>query len=300
MPATLLLVLGACCALAARAAGGERQLEVELRTYVSTFEIVSTMPHDPNAFTQGLTFGPDGTLYESDGLYHHSAVRVVDPATGATLRKKENKAAHFAEGIEVVGNRLIQLTWQNNVLLEYSLPDLELIREVAVKIGREGWGLASDGTTLYVTDSSNSLFHVRPGSYAVTKQVPMHDPRLGRDVFGVNELEWVEGELWGNVYPMYQGTHSECIVRINATSGEVLGWLDFRGLLARQRATVRMSPHNYVLNGIAYHEPTRQIYVTGKNWDQMYQVRLRPQPALGEDHVTAHCNLGHPSGLNSG
>lgn len=130
--------------------------------------------------------------------------------------------------------------------------------------------------------------------------MPIHDPRLGRDVFGVNELEWVEGELWGNVYPMYQGTHSECIVRINATSGEVLGWLDFRGLLARQRATVRMSPHNYVLNGIAYHEPTRQIYVTGKNWDQMYQVRLRPQPALGEDHVTAHCNLGHPSGLNSG
>jgi len=121
-------------------------------------------------------------------------------------------------------------------------------------------------------------------------------PTTGREIFGVNELEWVDGELWGNVYPMYQGTASECVARINAATGEVIGWVDFRGLLARQRAEVRRSPHNYVLNGIAYDERTRQLLVTGKKWDKMYEVRLQPRPDLDATHIEKHCSLGHPSG----
>ena len=99
---------------------------------------------------------------------------------------------------------------------------------------------------------------------------------------------------------MYQGTASECVARINAATGEVIGWVDFRGLLARQREEVRRSPHNYVLNGIAYDERTRQLLVTGKKWDKMYEVRLQPRPDLEPTHIEKHCSLGHPSGQRVG
>ncbi|EOD31754.1 hypothetical protein EMIHUDRAFT_54819, partial [Emiliania huxleyi CCMP1516] len=257
----------------------------------------ATVPHLADAFTQGLTIA-NGTLYESDGLYGHSQVRSVDRISGWTIASTRMKHHHFAEGIEVVGNKLVQLTWKASVVLEYSLPDLQLLREVPVSIGREGWGLASDGRTLYVTDSGSALYHVNPDTYEVEKRLTA---RRGRQSLSlcppaprppptrVNELEWVDGELWGNVYPMYQGTASECVARINAATGEVIGWVDFRGLLARQREEVRRSPHNYVLNGIAYDERTRQLLVTGKKWDKMYEVRLQPRPDLEPTHIEKHC-----------
>lgn len=347
------------------------------RAYVCSYVVDATVPHLADAFTQGLTIA-NGTLYESDGLYGHSQVRSVDRISGWTIASTRMKHHHFAEGIEVVGTKLVQLTWKASVVLEYSLPDLQLLREVPVSIGREGWGLASDGRTLYVTDSGSALYHVNPDTYEVEKRLtarrgrqslslcppaprppptrlapsrcrsttrgsgawgkmerrqrgatssallaspcpphtaaclcarpsPLPPPSLrptrppaAHPSTGVNELEWVDGELWGNVYPMYQGTASECVARINAATGEVIGWVDFRGLLARQREEVRRSPHNYVLNGIAYDERTRQLLVTGKKWDKMYEVRLQPRPDLEPTHIEKHCSLGHPSGQRVG
>lgn len=127
----------------------------------------------------------------------------------------------------------------------------------------------------------------------VLKEVPILAPKLGhKKVHGVNELEWVNGELWGNIYPMYQHKSSECVVRIDANTGKVIGWVDLRGLLAKQRSSVRTNSRNFVLNGIAYHEQSGRLYVTGKKWDQMYQIRLKPAPHLGPDHVKSVCNLG--------
>lgn len=259
---------------------------------MSGYEIVHTFPHDSTKFTQGLTFTADGSLYESDGLYRQSVVRKVDIETGNSLQTFTNPSNIFGEGLTVHDGKLLQLSWKEHTIHELSLPDMTLVRMVNQRIGAEGWGLATDGQILYVTDSGYELFHVEPGSYAVLKRMPIYDPKLGQRVHGVNELEWVEGELWGNVFPMYQGKASECIVRINATNAEVLGWIDMTGLLAKQREAVRRSSHNYVLNGIAYHPSSRRLYVTGKKWDKMYQVRITSRPELGPQHVLGRCELG--------
>jgi len=192
----------------------------------------------------------------------------------------------------VLGSKLIQLCWKKSSIFEYSLPDLNQIREVHVRIGQQGWGLATDGKRLYVTDSGTRLFQIQPDTYKEEKSVEIIDPKLGKKIFGVNELEWVGGELWGNVYPLYQDKHSECIVRFNATTGQVKGWIDMHGLLNKQSLAVRSRPHSYVLNGIAYHEASHRLYMTGKQWDYMYQVRIRPAPSLGVEHVRRVCNLG--------
>jgi len=219
--------------------------------------------------------------------------------TGNARSSTSMKFSNFGEGIAIVGDgksdsKLIQLTWKEHMMFEYKLPSLQLIRALYQPFGREGWGLAYDGTKLYATDSTDMLFHVEPDTYKVLKSMKIIDKQLGtKAIHGVNELEWVNGELWGNVYPLYQGKHSECIVRIDPETGEVRGWIDMHGLFSKQSATVRRSPHNYVLNGIAYHKQTDRMYVTGKQWENMYQVSIVQAPELSTpDHILKVCNLG--------
>ena len=261
-------------------------------SYVASYEIVNEFPHDEHAFTQGLAMHDDGTMYESDGLYRQSCVRQVDISSGKTIRRVDNEANVFAEGIEVVNDRIVQLSWLNHELFEYDRSDLRLVRQLPLPIGREGWGLTWDGQTLYLTDSGSSLYHLTMSTYSKIRQVEIVDPKLGnKTIWGVNELEWVRGELWGNVYPMYQHKASQCIVRINATTGHVIGWIDGHGLLDRQRLRVTRDPFNLVLNGIAYHRPTSRIFVTGKMWDKMYEIKVK-STNLGPDHVIKVCSLG--------
>jgi len=291
---------------------GGRELGVEESpindAYMSTYEIVATWPHDPSAFTQGLVFvGKE--LYESDGLYRKSMVRHVDVPSGRSVKATANSAKHFGEGLAVVGDTLLQLTWQENVVNRFSLPHLSLVDSRTLPCTRatggaqchQGWGLASDGQRLYLTDSTDKLFTLHPETLEpLGPPQQIYDHTMGRAINGVNELEWVEGELWGNVYPMYQGSASECLVRINATDASVLGWVDLTGLLNRQRQEVRSQPRNLVLNGVAYHDESRRLYVTGKQWDKMYQVRIKPDSRHQSGaYANSICKLG-PTGTMSG
>lgn len=156
--ASAIAVLVAASYQHARALGGEGSPLTD--TYVSTYEIVQEFPHDGNAFTQGLVFDDDGHLYESDGLFGKSVVRKVDVLTGTSTHKTANEHHHFAEGIEVIGDKLVQLTWKNHMINEYALSDLRHIRSIPNPVGREGWGLASDGERLYLSDSTDALFHL--------------------------------------------------------------------------------------------------------------------------------------------
>jgi glutamine cyclotransferase len=159
---------------------------------------------------------------------------------------------------------------------------------VAVRVG-----LAADGDKLYTTDGSDQLYALALSDRRLLSKKTITDPKLAHkdgtpfSVHGVNELEMVGGELWGNLYPMYQGSHSECIARIDPATGEVKGWIDMHGLFDLQSARVKRNPGSYVLNGIAYHEPSGRLYVTGKQWDKMYQVRTKTAPELDAAHIKA-------------
>ena len=175
-----------------RLLGGETSIHALVASlpYVSKYEVIKTYPHDSSAFTQGLAFGPNGELYESDGLYGRSILREVDVATGKSVRATRMSSTYFGEGAVAHGGKLIQLVWKRDAILEYSLPELRLLREVRVRIGREGWGLATDGSRLYLTDSSTRLYHVRPGTYAIESSVEIRDAALGKPVHGLTELEY--------------------------------------------------------------------------------------------------------------
>ena len=251
--------------------------------YVLSYEVVATHPHDHSSFTQGLTFDRNSTLYESVGLYGESDVRTVDLASGAALRRTANAPEVFGEGLALAGDALIQLSWRENKVFEYDAASLALRREVDVDIGVEGWGVATDPgaeEVLYVTDGSATLYHVEPRTYRTLRRFEVVDAALGAPVSGLNELEFVSvggrSELWANVYPLREGLSSQCVVRLNATTGAVLGWIDLRGLRDEQREAVRASPHEYVLNGIAYDASRDLLLVTGKRWDKAYEIRVKP------------------------
>ena len=287
-----------CSKLLGGQKGSGRSLGTEANAYVSTYEILNTFEHDSEAFTQGLAIGEDGAMYESDGLYGKSAVRSVDISSGTTTRQATTEPTDFGEGATIIDDRLLQLTWKEARIHEYKLPSLEKVETHPLSCYpecSEGWGLAYDGTVskLYLTDSTDKLFSLDPTTLeSLGPPMQIYDHTLGRAINGVNELEMVNGELWGNVYPLYQGSTSECIVRINATDASVLGWIDMRGLLAKQRQVVQRHAHDYVLNGIAYH--AGRLYVTGKQWDKMYQVRIMPAEAELQTagYVSDACSLG--------
>jgi len=269
------------------------------RSYVSLPVIVKETPHEPDAFTQGLCFDLDGTLYESDGLYRRSQVRRVDVATGRSLKRKANKGEHFGEGLTLVGRSLFQLTWREGIMHEYDVATLALRNSMPQPFRGEGWGLAYDERrkVAYATDGSYHVHVLDPANGWKATRTPLRvaDPRLdGGLIEGLNELEMVEGELWANILPLRHHKASPCVARIDVDTGRVIGWLDFSALNKRQSARVRRQPHNLVLNGIAYRRPAGAarptLLATGKQWDSMFDLDLAGS-ALGEAHVRAKCDL---------
>ena len=227
-----------------------------------TPEIVGRYPHDADAYTQGLVFH-DGGLYEGTGLEGHSSVRRVDLETGQVLVKRDLPRRHFGEGIAIVGDRLYQLTWRSGEAFVYTVPALEPIG--SFRYYGEGWGLTTDGSMLIMSNGSHRLQFIDPSDFSVTRTVDVRS--AGSRVSQLNELEWVNGEIWANVYT------TDRIARINPATGDVVGWIDLTGILPRTERTGRED----VLNGIAYDAEGDRIFVTGKRWPRLFEIRLTPR-----------------------
>lgn len=230
---------------------------------VGTPRVVAVRPHDVRSYVQGLLFH-DGRLYESSGQYGRSRLSVVDPESGRVLREAHLPANEFAEGLERVGDRLIQLTWREGVARIWRLPDLEPAGEWRYE--GEGWGLAFDGERLIQSDGSAVLTFRSPEDFRVLGRVTVK--RAGAAVPYLNELEWAEGALYANVWM------SDEILRIDPVTGRVTAVWDASGLLDPAARELGAE----VLNGIAW-EPGRRIFhLTGKYWPRRFEVEL-PEPA---------------------
>lgn len=224
------------------------------------YEVVKKIPHDVTAFTQGLTVH-DGVFIESTGQTGMSSVRRVDMKTGKVLKKTPLNPQIFGEGSTVFNNKIYVLTWLNQMGFVYDVQTLEQTQTFSY-VG-EGWGLTTDGTVMYMSNGTNMIAVRDPSdmhmlrSFTVTQE--------GSSVRELNELEWVDGEIWANVW------RTEKIVRIDPASGMVTGVIDLSGILPDSERPVNAD----VLNGIAYDPSTKAIYVTGKNWPWIYHIRIK-------------------------
>jgi glutaminyl-peptide cyclotransferase len=223
-------------------------------------KVVRTLPHDPEAFTQGVIFY-DGKFYESTGLHGRSSVRRVDPESGVVERKVDLPAKFFGEGLARVGGQLIQLTWQEGRALVWNLSTMRKEKEFSYE--GEGWGLCFDGRHLIMSDGSDRLALRDPETFAKTGEVVVR--RAGKPVRNLNELECVDNVVYANVW---QDNH---IARIDIRSGEVTGWIDATGLLSPEEER-----RADVLNGIAYLPTTGHLVITGKLWPKAFEVEIVP------------------------
>lgn len=222
--------------------------------------VLAQHPHDTRAFTQGLLLAPDGYLYESTGLVGASTLRQVDLTTGQVLRLRQVPPPHFAEGLELVGNQLLQLTWQTGVLFRYDVNTFEPLSEQRYQ--GEGWGLCYDGQSLYMTDGSATLFRRHPDTFEVLDSVQVQ--LNGKPLPRLNELECVGGKVYANVWL------TDEIVRINPGTGLVEALIDASPL----RTMLGITDRDAVLNGIAYDEARDVFLVTGKLWPALFEVRF--------------------------
>lgn len=226
-----------------------------------TYRIVNTYPHDSQSYTQGLIFR-DGFFYESAGRYGVSSLRKVKPETGVVLQRVPVEARHFAEGLTEWKGKLIQLTWETNTALVYDMATLKFERTFTYSW--PGWGLTHDGTSLILSDGTDTLHFLNPDTFRETRSLRVKDGNT--PVRNLNELEFVRGEIYANVY------QTERIARISPTSGAVLGWIDMTGLL--RPGEVQNQETDAVLNGIAYDATADRLFVTGKLWPRLFEIKL--------------------------
>jgi glutaminyl-peptide cyclotransferase len=223
-------------------------------------EVVKEYPHDTGAYTQGLFFD-GGRFYESTGQFGESSFREVELATGKVLSQMNFQEKYFGEGSVMLGGKLFILTWLNKVAFVYDAKTLAY--EQTYSYPREGWGLTTDGKSLIASDGSSRLYFLTPEF----KQERYVDVKMdGRPVRNLNELEYIDGKVWANIYM------TDMIVIINPADGTVEASIDCSGLLPRKLRTARTD----VLNGIARDPATGKIYLTGKYWPRLYEVRLVP------------------------
>lgn len=228
---------------------------------VYTYAVVNTYPHDRDAFTQGLEY-LEGVLYEGTGLKGRSSIRKVQLETGRVLARRDVAPEYFGEGVTVWKSELFQLTWQSGVAFVYDRETFAPRR--TLKYVGEGWGLTHDGTGLIMSDGTDALRFLDPATFAERRRVKV--TAGGQPVRELNELEFVKGEVLANVW------QTDEVARIDPTTGRVTGWIDLSGLLTpRERAS------SEVLNGIAYDAAGDRLFVTGKLWPKLFEIRLVPK-----------------------
>jgi glutamine cyclotransferase len=237
------------------------------------FEIVHTYPHDPAAFTEGL-FYLNGFLYESTGLAGRSSIRKVRLETGGIVQRIDIPAQYFGEGIVAWQDHLVSVTWQSQVGFVFDLATLALQRKFTYP--GEGWALTQNGKHLILSDGTSYLRFLDPQTFKETKRIEV--TLYGKPLLNVNELEWIKGEIFANVW------QTNWIVRIDPKDGHVKGLVDLTGLLD---PADRPDSPDAVLNGIAYDAAKDRLFVTGKNWPKLFEIRLKkrpPQPAKQPAH----------------
>lgn len=228
-----------------------------------TVRVVHQYPHDTSAFTQGLVFH-EGKLLESTGRPGLSSLREVDIESGRVIRRFEVPAPYFAEGLALVDAKLYQLTWQNYMGFVY---DLSSFRQIdTFRYYGEGWGLTTDGERLVMSDGTAQIRFLKPDDATILETLNVKIPG-GPPVSSLNELEWIDGEIWANVY------QTDRIVKIDPVTGAVTGIIDLSGLLPNEGRTGRED----VLNGIAYDPATKRLFVTGKLWPLLFEIEIVPR-----------------------
>ncbi|HEX6044492.1 MAG TPA: glutaminyl-peptide cyclotransferase [Pyrinomonadaceae bacterium] len=224
------------------------------------YQVVNIWPHDPSAFTQGLVF-LDGKMLESTGQEGRSTLRSVELETGKVLKKVAVPEPYFAEGLALLNNKLYQLTWQHQVGFIYDPQTFQKTGEFTYS--GEGWGLASDGHSLILSDGTNRLRFIDPDSFRTIKTIAVLDGKT--PINELNELEYVKGEIYANIW------HDDRIVVIDPQTGLVTAWIDLRGLL--QPGDVQDA--EAVLNGIAYDQKSDRLFVTGKLWPRLFEIKIK-------------------------
>ncbi len=228
---------------------------------VWTYKIINTFPHDREAFTQGLVF-ENGVLYEGTGIPGRSELRTVELETGKVLQKYKLPDQFFGEGITIFKDRIIQLTYQSNVGFVYDKESFELLREFSYST--EGWGITHNGTHLIMSDGTPMLYFLDPEKFKQINRMMVFEQ--DRPVWGLNELEYVNGEIYANVWP------TDRIVRIAPETGKVVGWVDMKGLLPPEDRDEEVD----VFNGIAYDPDNNRLFMTGKFWPKLFEIKLIP------------------------
>lgn len=226
------------------------------------YRIVKAYPHDPLAYTQGLIYR-DGFLFESTGLNGRSTLRKVRLETGEVVQQRRLDQIYFAEGLTELNGQLVQLTWQSNVAFVYDSATFALRR--TLKYSGEGWGLTHDQRQFILSDGTENLRFLDPVTFRETRRIAVTDG--GTPVKQLNELEYVRGEIYANVW------HTDRIARISPQTGRVIGWIDLQGLLS----PIYRLDSEAVLNGIAHDPVGNRLFVTGKLWPQLFEVEVVPR-----------------------
>jgi len=229
----------------------------------SSYQVIHTYPHDPKAFTQGLIY-IDGHLYESTGLNGQSSLRMVDLITGQVLQKHDVPAEYFGEGLTDWGSTLIQLTWISHKALVYDRFSFSLLKTFSYE--GEGWGLTHDDTHLILSDGTAYLRFLDSKTFKVVRRIHVVG-ETGKPVDNLNELEYIHGEIYANVW------QTDDIVRISPQSGKVLGRINLAGII-----DTRDLARGAVLNGIAFDAKSNRLFVTGKLWPKLFEIKAVTKP----------------------
>ncbi|WP_111682942.1 glutaminyl-peptide cyclotransferase [Winogradskyella tangerina] len=229
---------------------------------IYSYEIVNTYPHDITSYTQGLEFY-NGELYESTGQYGESKLRKVNFETGEVLQNIDLEDRFFGEGLTILNDQLYQLTWKAKRGFIYDVNTFEKVKTFNYGKSKEGWGICNDGTTLYKTDGTEKIWFINPDNMKETGHIEVYT-EIGK-IPSLNELEWINGKLFANIY------QRNGVVIIDPKTGGVEGVIDFKPL----RKLVTKHDDLDVLNGIAYHPERETIFVTGKNWDKLFEVKIK-------------------------
>jgi glutamine cyclotransferase len=225
----------------------------------NSYKIINSYPHDKDAFTQGLLY-ENGIFYEGTGQSGSSNLRKVEPETGIVLSQVNLEPPLFGEGITIYGDRIFQLTWESKVGFVYDKSSLKLINKIYYQT--QGWGLTTIGDKLVMSDGSNVLHFMDPDQFNVLSEIEVYDNE--KMVSQLNELEYINGEIWANIW------QTDLIARIDPLSGKVIAYIDLKGILSDTETDTRAN----VLNGIAYDQIGKRIFVTGKNWPKLFEIRI--------------------------